>query len=167
MRRVAWVVGLLMLELAVWTPRISHASEGRLPIFGYLETAKILPQSSPIKAKLDTGADHSSIHAADIAHSKRNGTLWVRFVIKSDDGRTLKLDRQVIRTAHIKRPGGKAQARPVVMMAICIGNLSHEVQVNLVDRSVLNYDLLIGRSFMSGHLLVDPSQQFTTEPTCE
>ncbi len=142
------------------------ADQSHPPVFGFLEDALLMPQGFPIKAKLDTGADNSSVNAEIIERYKKSGQQWIAFVVESIDGRKLRLERPVLRITKIKRHGGKADRRPVVSLAICLGDITRDVPVNLVDRSQYTYNLLIGRSFMAGSLVVDPARQFTIKPRC-
>jgi hypothetical protein len=48
-----------------------------------------------------------------------------------------------------------------------LGDFYREAEVNLVDRSGFNYQMLIGRSFLAGNLIVDPSIKYTTKPICK
>lgn len=140
---------------------------GTLPAsVGFLENALIMPHGFLLKAKLDTGADNSSVHAEIIERYTRDGKPWIIFDVESVDGREVRLTLPVFRTTRIKRHAGKPQTRPVVIMIICVGSVKRQVQVNLVDRSRLKYNLLIGRSFMSGYMTVDPAKRFTMEPSC-
>ena len=54
----------------------------------------------------------------------------------------------------------------MVLLGICVGAYYREVEVNLVDRSKFKYPLLVGRSFLSGALIVDPSKTYAVEPNC-
>ena len=155
----------LVLPL-VLAPALATAGDGHPPVFGYLEDALLLPQGFAIKAKLDTGADNSSVHTEAHREFERDDKKWIAFVVESIDGRKLELERPILRTARIKRHGAKPERRPVVSLAICIGNIAQDVPVSLVDRSNYSYNLLIGRSFMVNRLIVDPSRQFTSKPHC-
>jgi hypothetical protein len=135
-------------------------------IVGVIENARILPGDIVIPAKLDTGADNSSLNVRQLTEFEREGGRWVRFEVTDRDGKTVTVERKLLRTAKIKRHQGSRQERPVVRMGICIGNYYKEVEVNLVDRSRFTYQLLIGRSFMKGGLVVDPSVEHTIEPEC-
>ena len=135
-------------------------------VFGYLENAMIMPAGFLLKAKLDTGADHSSVHAKIVERFKKNGEPWITFDVESIDGREVRLSEPVFRTASVKRLVGKPQKRPVVMLTICVGKIKRRVEVNLMDRTKLKYNLLIGRSFMSGYMAVDPAKRFTKKPSC-
>ncbi len=52
---------------------------------------------------------------------------------------------------------GTNQKRPVVNLELCLAGISKNVQVNLVNRTGYDYQLLLGRSFLSGNFVVDPS----------
>lgn len=160
------LTGAMFALAVVAAAGAAGAEANRPPVFGYLEKAELVPHGFPMNAKLDTGADNSSVNAEIVNRYERDGKPWIAFNIQSADGTELHLKRPVIRVAKVKRHSGKAQQRPVVMLSICLGSLTREVQVNLVDRSKLTYNLLIGRSFMAGLLLVDPARKFTTAPNC-
>lgn len=135
-------------------------------IVGVIENARIFPGEVIIPAKLDTGADNSSLNVKQLTEFDRDGETWVRFQVTDRDGKIVTIERKLMRNARIKRHEGPRQERPVVLMGICVGNYYKEVEVNLVDRSRFKYQLLLGRSFMQGGIIVDPSLQQTVEPEC-
>jgi hypothetical protein len=152
------VIGSLLLAATV--------SAGNKQIVGWVEKARISPGNLVLQAKMDSGADNSSLTASDVVEFERNGENWVRFELVNDLGQSVVIERRLVRIARIKRHRGMRQERPVVRMGICVGNYYREAEVNLVDRSKFKYPLLIGRSFMGEGLLIDPSKQFTLEPAC-
>ena len=91
----------------------------------------------------------------------------MRFDVIRGDGEKVTLERKIQRVALIKRKGAGSQKRPVVILGICLGNHFKHVEVNLVDRSNFLYPMLIGRSFMEGSLIVDPSSKYVTKPKCK
>jgi len=144
----------------------SDAASKDRQVFGWIEKVRIDPGKLVLQAKLDTGADNSSLCALILKEFDRGGIEWVRFEVTSYEGRKATLERPVIRRAKIKRFLGIGQERPVVRLGVCIGNIYREVDVNLVDRRRFKYEMLIGRSFMAGQIHVDPSSKFTQEPNC-
>ena len=90
----------------------------------------------------------------------------MNFGVADSKGSMVRFERKVVRTAHIKRIKGAAQKRPTIMMAICIGNVYRVTEVTLVDRTGFDHGLLVGRSFLAKHFIVDPARTYTTEPTC-
>jgi hypothetical protein len=148
-------------------PAASGASQGRHTIVGFTETVRLYPGDLLIRAKIDTGARTSSLHAEDILSFERNGRLWVKFHVTNRDNRTLTFERPVVRQVKIKSLGGPAVTRPIVMLGICVGDVFRVTEVNLSNRLGFNFQLLVGRRFMRQALVVDPGRQFTREPRCE
>lgn len=136
-------------------------------VVGWVEHVTIYPGSLKIKAKLDTGAKNSSLNAASMQEIQRNGESWIRFHVTNWKGRIQSFEQKVVRTAQIKEHKGKSQERNVLRIGICLGNIFKEVEVNLVDRSNFNYQLLIGRSFLKNSFIIDPSKTFTVKPDCK
>jgi hypothetical protein len=152
------VIGALMLA----TPLYAQAKE----VVGWLEKVGIYPGNLTIYAKLDTGAKNSSLNASHITVFERDGEQWVRFDVTSRYGKTATIERKVKRVVKIKRHGAKSQARFAINLGICLGNSYKEVEVNLAERSDFLYQMLIGRSFLGGSFIVDPSAKYTTKPNC-
>ncbi|MEW6140543.1 MAG: RimK/LysX family protein [Thermodesulfobacteriota bacterium] len=135
-------------------------------VVGWVERVRIFPGNLVVTAKLDTGADNSSLHVADFQLFTRDGSQWVRFEAFDEAGRTVSLERPVVRMAKIKRHKEPGQNRPVVLLGICLGDYRADAEVNLVDRSRFSYLMLIGRSFLREGFLVDSASEYLTEPTC-
>jgi len=135
-------------------------------VVGWLEKARIYPGNLVIIAKLDTGARNSSLHASHITEVERGGERWVRFKVTNRYGEIAAIERKVHRIVKIKEADGTPQSRLAILLGICLGNFYKEVEVNLADRSHFNYQMLIGRSFLHGNLIVDPSIKYTIEPKC-
>lgn len=133
-------------------------------IAGWLERVQILDiNSSSNIAKLDTGADNSSLHAKEIILFEKDHEQWVRFSTIGDQSLQAKLQR----TVQIKMKNGKRQYRPVIELTICIGDKLKQIEVNLVDRAHFRYPMLLGRSALEG-LIIDPSNTYVLkEPACE
>ncbi len=136
-------------------------------VAGWVEYAILFPGNLKMKAKLDTGARHSSLNATHIEAFERDGVQWVRFNVTNWKGRNESFEARVSRMATIKQHGTDSATRPVIRLGICLGNVHKEVEVNLQDRSKFNYQLLIGRSFLKDSLLVDASATFIAEPHCQ
>lgn len=133
---------------------------------GWLERVRIGDDGLVVSAKLDTGADYSSLHAADIKWLNREDGDWVAFEVTAVDGRKVRFERKVERIAHLRRHGGGTQRRPVVLLELCLGNVRRQTEVNLTDRGGFTQELLVGRSFLAEGFAVDSSRTYTTEPVC-
>ena len=144
---------------------LSPAAYSRETI-GWVENVGISSANTVVKAKIDTGADSSSLHCDCLTPYKRDGDLWVKFSITDIKGKSIPYEKKILRKVKVRRHFGNVQERFVVRMGFCIGDQYAETDVSLVDRSGFNYDLLIGRNFLKDRFIVDPAKKFTTEPSC-
>ena len=135
-------------------------------MIGWVENVGVYPGNIVIKAKIDTGADSSSINSKLSTLYNRNGEQWVKFSITDIHGNLATFDKKIVRNVKVKRNFGEKQQRAVVRMGICIGNQYGETNVSLIDRSNFNYNLLIGRNFLQGKFVIDPSLTFMAKPQC-
>lgn len=142
-----------------------HSGSAR-DLVGWVEKATLHPENLLFHAKVDTGARNSSLNVSAITLFRRDSSRWVRFNVVDRRGKRLTLERPLVRVSTINRHFGKKQERPTVILSICIGKTRRDVEVNLTDRTGLNYQMLIGRSFIREHFLVDPGKTFLTEPSC-
>jgi len=113
------VVGLVMAILSVFVAATANASERQS--VGWIERAAIFPGGFVLPAKMDTGADNSSLSVTDFTLDHRDGQEWVRFSVIDGDGKPHAFERKLVRIARIKRSDATAQERPVVMLGICVG----------------------------------------------
>ena len=137
-----------------------------LTIVGHLEDAVIFPSGLAIKAKMDTGADLTSIHAVNVQKYKKDGRDWVRFTVDTG-ARRMRFRRVVERIVRIHRAGVSMIDRPVVRLNLCIAGYHKLAEVNLANRTGMSTPLLVGRSFMkAGGLVIDSGQQYVGRPVC-
>jgi hypothetical protein len=136
-------------------------------VVGWLEKVCIYPGNLIINAKLDTGARNSSLNASHITEFVRNGKQWVRFNVTNRYGNTATIEKKIHRIVKIKDHDGTPQLRLAILLGISLGSFHKEVEVNLADRSYFNYQMLIGRSFLAGNVIVDPSVKYITKPICK
>lgn len=166
MTMAARAILALAAAFAVLVAAPSARAAGELPTVGWLEKVSIENTRLSIVAKVDTGADYSSLDARAIRSFQRDGEPWVAFTVIDDKGDTQELERQVFRYTTIRRAGAGEQRRPTVILGVCVGAVYREVQVNLVDRSTLEHRMLIGRDFLQGRYVVDSARTYVTTPGC-
>jgi hypothetical protein len=141
---------------------------GELQIVGWIEKVRLYPGNFLVHAKLDSGAEYSSLDAADMQIFVRDGKKWVRFDLEEKrEGKKLTIERPLLRWAPIKRHNQAPQRRPVIRLGVCLGNIYQETEVNLINRKNYQYRMLIGRKFMEGHVAIDPAAKYTVEPACQ
>ncbi|MBU1587304.1 MAG: RimK/LysX family protein [Actinobacteria bacterium] len=116
-----------------------------------------------IKAKLDTGAQTSSIHAHDTEVFERDGVDWVRFRVRpwqlsTDDEVTVECplhDRRRVRSSS-----GHVEERFVVRMRVVLVHREVEVEVTLSNRDQMGFRMLIGREALQNGFDVTSSRSF-------
>lgn len=145
-------------------------------LLGFVEQMTLEPSGLRLKARLDTGAQTSSLHSVETEEFKRDGKEWVRFhvpVAESRDGeeegtvRVLVLERPVKRKVLIKRKGAPPQRRYVVELPFCLDGHHYEAEFSLTDRTAFLYPALLGRRFLKDVAVVDPAHSLLAKNKCE
>jgi hypothetical protein len=120
-----------------------------------------------LRAKLDSGAETSSLDARIIKRFRKGGKRWVRFaVINPRTGEEHVLVRERVRTIGVVQHDGVNQVRPTVRVQMCVSDRLLDVEVSLVDRGVFTYRLLLGRTALESFALIDPGNTFLSRPQC-
>ena len=152
----------LLLLLAGYSQAVASKT-----IVGWIEKAVLYPHDITLPAKLDTGAKTSSIDAPDPDYFEQDGEQWVRFRVSNKNLESVMIEAPVVRESKIKRHFGEKHVRPVIMLDICLGKIHKQVEVNLVDRTGFDYQLLIGRNYLENAFLIDSGSTYTVSPDCE
>jgi hypothetical protein len=145
---------------------LSPAHGDSAQVVGWVEKACIQPGQLVLPAKVDTGAVSCCLHAPDLVEFERDGEKWVKFTVVDETGKKAVIETKIVAVRRIKRHFGQFQNRPVIRLTISVGNVHKISEVNLVDRTGFEFPLLIGRNFMDGSLIVNPSAKYTVEPSC-
>lgn len=133
---------------------------------GWIERVTLEGAGMVVAAKLDTGADTSSLNATGVRTFVRDGADWVAFEVVGQNGAKAVFERKVVRVARVKRTSGGVQKRPTIVLGVCLGKVYRLTEVNLTDRSGFNYEMLLGRSFLAEYFAVDSGLTYTVEPAC-
>lgn len=119
--------------------------------------------AQPIKAKLDTGARTSALHAYDLAPFEVDGTPWIAFSIHPVQRQAhpqVRCQAPLLGQRLITSSSGHQQLRHVIRAEACIGDTCFSMDLSLADRDQMGFRLLIGREAMRRRLLVDPTRSF-------
>jgi len=116
-----------------------------------------------IKAKLDTGAQTSALHAVKVEEFARDGVAWVRFVVHPwqrsvEDTATVELpvhDRRRVRSSS-----GHVQERFVVLMPLVLAGRTVVAEVTLTNRDSMGFRMLIGREVLRQGFLVNSGRSY-------
>ncbi len=161
------IVSLFLLTTSILSGSVFAETEfqeqDQLITAGWLEGVLLQPWNIRMRAKLDTGAKTSSLHAVDIRRFKKEGEQWVRFYTGTKS--LVKIEMPLVRDVKIKDHKLKAAVRPVVEMTFCLHNQLFTSEFSLIDRSPFNYPILLGRTMLQQGIIVDPSITFTVRST--
>lgn len=116
-----------------------------------------------IKAKVDTGADNSSLHAFELERFEDNGVPMVRFQIHPRQRKrrpSIECVAEVVKERRVKNPGGRAEMRPVIRTTLIIGGEQLDALVNLTTRDEMTFRMLLGRRTVRGRFLIDPGRSY-------
>lgn len=139
------------------TAEINKSCTPGLAIIGGVEPFYLLPMKTPFAARIDTGAETSSIDASNIIPFERDGEKWVSFtMINNQNGETHYFEKRLVRKTRIVR-AHKDEKRYVVNLDIKIGNELINTDFTLADREKFDYQGLIGRNVINGRFLIDSS----------
>jgi hypothetical protein len=140
------------------------AGKMHLPIVGAVEWVAVGRSELMMEARIDTGADTTSIHADNIQLIEKDGRRYVRFVlVEPETGRQVRQELRLRRRVLIKQSNGLRDRRFVVRMWVAVGDTRSRIDVNLTNRTDFEYPMLIGRNFLTDSLIVDVSRHHTID----
>lgn len=116
-----------------------------------------------IKAKVDTGADNSSLHAFNMEFYEDDGTTMVRFDVHTRQRKakpTVSCVAEVVGERMVKNPGGRAERRPIIKTTLIVAGKELEALVNLTTRDEMTFRMLLGRRTVRHNFLVDPGRSY-------
>ncbi len=116
-----------------------------------------------IKARVDSGAKTSALHAINIAPFVKEDENWVKFdinPIQNNLKTVIHCQAKLIDKRIVKSSSGFREQRYVIQTPLQIGNDSWEIEMTLTNRDSMGFRMLLGREAMSGRILVDPEQKY-------
>lgn len=143
----------------------SNAAESKI-VAGYLEKVWLGNNEIAFQAKLDTGANSSSLNAAKSEVFERDGQKWVRIDLTNRWNQSYQFERRVKKTVLIRRAGTKKQRRFIIDLKLCVGGRTMITEFSLADRTGQSYQVLVGRKFLRDQILVDAGKKFLVSRRC-
>ena len=116
-----------------------------------------------MKAKVDTGADNSSLHAFNLERFERDGTEYLRFEIHPKQRSrkpTIQCEAPLAMEKKVKNPGGRTELRPVIRTRLIVAGVELEALVNLTSRDEMGFRMLLGRRAMRNKFVIDPGRSY-------
>ncbi|MEO4048597.1 ATP-dependent zinc protease [Pseudomonas sp. CAU 1711] len=120
-----------------------------------------------LRAKIDTGASTSTLHASDIVPFERDGARWVRFT--AHFGTLAQLhhhhcEAPLVAVKTIKSSTGHAQTRHVIRTLLVLGDRTWSVDFTLTCRKSMRYRVLLGaKALIDGQLVVNPALSYVQD----
>lgn len=134
-------------------------------IVGEVEKFYLAEPGLVYTARIDSGAETSSIDARNITRFERDGSNWVRFEVPvPGTDELVTMEKEVSRRVRIIQSSAEdSERRVVVELQFAIGDHKQVAEFTLADRSNLTYEVLIGRNVLRDMMLIDVGKEFATE----
>ncbi|MGB3671362.1 MAG: RimK/LysX family protein [Phormidesmis sp.] len=135
-----------------------------LPTIGWRERLA-LPELAVIsvKAKIDTGARSSALHAFDIELFKRDDVDFVRFKVhpsQRNKKKVITAEAKLLEMRTVKNSGGQAETRPVIRTIVSTNDQQWPIDLTLTNRDMMGFRMLLGREAVRRRFLVDSGQSY-------
>lgn len=116
-----------------------------------------------LKAKIDTGARSSCLHAIDIETFHQDDEVYVRFKVhpvQRSEKRLIACEAKIHDVRSVRSSSGEVSDRFVILTPIRWKKQLWEVELTLADRSSMGFRMLLGREAIRGRMLVNPGQSY-------
>lgn len=135
-----------------------------LPVIGWREWVRLTELSDvPIKAKIDTGARTSSLHAFNLNLSTSASMTVATFEIhplQRSGGLVQLVEAEVVEFRDVRSSSGHTEHRPVIRTPITIGENRFDIDITLTSRDQMGFRMLLGRAAIRRCFLVDPGRSY-------
>lgn len=151
-------------------PASSRRRRPPRPTIGWREWVTLPELDVPaIKAKVDTGAATSSLHAWNVTDGPvgADDQPTLRFVlhpVQRDASHQLEVVAPLVGWRKVRSSNGQVEERPVIATTIALGGHVVPVEITLTRRDQMGFRMLLGRAALRRRFLVDPGRSFLTGP---
>lgn len=139
-------------------------SRSDLPVIGWREWVGLPDLGvASIKAKVDSGARSSSLHAYALHQFERNGVTWVRFQVhpvQRSNAEAVDVEAEVLEFRSVRSSSGKAALRPVIITRVALLGIAWPIELTLASRDEMGFRMLLGREAIRGRFLVDAGKSY-------
>ncbi len=113
-----------------------------------------------VRAKVDTGARTSSLHAEDVQELSVKGKPYVRFRVADGQDATRVVRARLKEHRWVTSSNGAREHRPVITTTLVLGSTEWRAELTLTSRGSMGFPMLLGREALRGRFLIDPDRSF-------
>lgn len=116
-----------------------------------------------MKAKIDTGARTSAVHAWKIQPFERDGEQWVRFELhpnQKDNNFRIPCEAVIADERLVRSSNGQVSKRYVIRTRLKLGSRTWPIDLTLSRRDEMGFRMLLGRTALRGRTLIDAAASF-------
>ncbi len=133
-------------------------------LLGEYEWVHLPAQHLVLPARIDSGANTSSLHAINLQQFERDGKAWVRFEthyqpVKDELALKVEVEAPLVRKVNVIQASG-IESRPVISLPLQLGALTQNVEFTLTNRENLTFPVLLGRRFFMDIAVIDVSKTY-------
>jgi len=117
----------------------------------------------PIKAKIDTGAKTSCLHAFSVETFTKENTEWIRFGMhpnQNDTDTEIYCEAPVFDQRDVTDSGGHKEKRYVIQTTLVLAQQQWPIELTLTNRDTMRFRMLLGRTAMEQKIIVNPGKSF-------
>ncbi len=118
---------------------------------------------TPMKAKIDTGARTSALHAFDLEIVQRDGTAMASFELhplQRSSEQSTRVEWPIRGYRRVRSSNGKSESRPVITTTAQLGDVRWPIDITLTSRDEMGFRMLLGRAAVRRRFVVDPGRSF-------
>jgi hypothetical protein len=116
-----------------------------------------------VKAKIDTGARTSALHAFRIEPFRHEDEAWVRFELHPlQRSRAMQVtsEARVIDERSVRSSNGRMDRRYIIKTLLRLGDVAWPIELSLANRDEMGFRMLLGRTALRGRTVIEPGRSF-------
>ena len=114
----------------------------------------------PIRAKVDTGARTSALHARNLSLASEGERTFATFTLTDAKEDEVPVTAEVVEQRSVRSSNGGEEIRPVILVDLVIGSSTWPIELTLTDRELMGFPMLVGRSALRNRCLIDPNRSY-------